>query len=252
MKISLNTKLVVSFLLVVVTTGIVAMVVGVYVVADRVLKQAQGKVQMDLNSAREVYHEHVEATLSVVRLTAERFFVRDYMLSGRIKELGAELARIMRREGLDMLTLTDEDGKVLVRARNPALSGDVEADDDMVRKVLAEKEPVAGTQLVGREELLKESDSLASQAFIQFVPTPKAKPRAETEETSGMMIKAAAPVFDTDGNLIAVLYGGNLLNRDYEIVDKIKSILYRGQTYKGKDIGTATVFQGDLRVSTYV
>jgi two-component system NtrC family sensor kinase len=252
MKISLNTKLVISFLLVVVTTGIVAMVVGVYVVADRVLKQAQSKVHMDMNSAREVYQEHVQATLSVVRLTAERFFVRNYVLDGRTEELGDELGRIMRREGLDLLTLTDEHGRVLVRARNPGMKGDMEADDDMVGKVLLEREPVAGTQLVPREELLKESDSLASQAFIRFVPTPKAKPRAETEETSGMMIKAAAPVFDTDGNLIAILYGGELLNRDYEIVDKIKSILYRGQTYKGKEIGTATIFEGDLRISTNV
>ena len=67
-----------------------------------------------------------------------------------------------------------------------------------------------------------------------------------------MIIKAAAPIFDYEGKLIGVLYGGILLNRNFEIVDKIKDIVYRRETYKGKDIGTATIFQDDLRISTNV
>ncbi|MHC4538011.1 MAG: cache domain-containing protein [Planctomycetota bacterium] len=67
-----------------------------------------------------------------------------------------------------------------------------------------------------------------------------------------MMLKAAAPVFGYDGKLSGVLYGGNLLNRNYKIVDKVKEIVYKGQTYKGKDIGTVTIFQDDLRISTNV
>ena len=67
-----------------------------------------------------------------------------------------------------------------------------------------------------------------------------------------MMIKAGAPVFGYDGKLLGVLYGGILLNRNYEIVDKVKETVYKGETFKGKDIGTATIFQGDLRVSTNV
>ena len=76
MKISLNAKLVVSFVLVVVTTGLVAMVIGVYVVGDQVLRQAQDKVRMDLNSAREVYAHHQDGVLASVRMTAERFFLK--------------------------------------------------------------------------------------------------------------------------------------------------------------------------------
>ncbi|GAI39012.1 unnamed protein product, partial [marine sediment metagenome] len=41
-------------------------------------------------------------------------------------------------------------------------------------------------------------------------------------------------------------------NRDYEIVDDVKAIVYQGVKYKGKEIGTATIFQGDLRISTNV
>jgi two-component system NtrC family sensor kinase len=49
-----------------------------------------------------------------------------------------------------------------------------------------------------------------------------------------------------------VLIGGVLLNRNFEIVDKINKIVHSGEVYKGLGIGTATIFQGDLRISTNV
>jgi two-component system NtrC family sensor kinase len=49
-----------------------------------------------------------------------------------------------------------------------------------------------------------------------------------------------------------VLYAGNLLNRSYEIVDSIKQQVFRDEAYQGKDIGTVTIFLGDLRISTNV
>jgi two-component system NtrC family sensor kinase len=67
-----------------------------------------------------------------------------------------------------------------------------------------------------------------------------------------MVIKAAVPVFDNNDELLGVLYGGILLNRNYEIVDRIKDIVYKSETYQGKEIGTATIFQWDLRISTNV
>jgi len=152
----------------------------------------------------------------------------------------------------DILTLTDENGQVIVRARNPSVYGDNQAHDELVSKALSGTEVIGATVIVPRDELIKEGTDLAEQAYIKFIPTPKAKPSMNTEETSGMMIKAAAPVLGYDGSLIGVLYGGNLLNRNYEIVDRIKDIVYQGVKYKGKDIGTATIFQGDLRISTNV
>ena len=67
-----------------------------------------------------------------------------------------------------------------------------------------------------------------------------------------MMLMAAAPIHDDNGQLIGVLYGGVLLNRNYEIVDEIKQTVFQGLEYKGKDIGTATIFQDDVRISTNV
>ncbi|MFH2049280.1 MAG: cache domain-containing protein [bacterium] len=221
-------------------------------IADRIVKQAQEKVELDLNSAREVYNDKIRDVSTSIRLTAPRFFLKDAVLRNDIARLKKELRRIRERESLDILNLTDKDGKVIVRARNPVIYGDDQSDDELVIEAISKKEVVASTLIIPRDELLKEGEDLAKQAYIKLIQTPKAKPISGSEETSGMMIIAAAPILDYHGNLIGILYGGNLLNRNYEIVDKIKDIVYRGETYKGKDIGTATIFQGDLRISTNV
>jgi two-component system NtrC family sensor kinase len=252
MSISLRTKLIISFLAVIIICGLVATLVGVRLIDTGIISQAQDKVKNDLNSAREIYQEEAENLRDIVRFTALRFFIKDAILGNDIETLKKELQATRKAESLDILTLTDKSGRVIIRSRNLSVDGDNQAGDELVSRVLSGVEVIATTVIVSKEELIKEGADLAEQACIKFIPTPKAKPSLETEQTSGMMIKAAAPIFGYDGKLIGVLYGGNLLNRNYDIVDTVKEIVYQGVKYKGKDIGTATIFQGDLRISTNV
>jgi sensor histidine kinase regulating citrate/malate metabolism len=67
-----------------------------------------------------------------------------------------------------------------------------------------------------------------------------------------MVLKAAAPIVGDDGSLIGVLYGGHLINQNFELVDEIKATVYQNASYHGKSEGTATIFQGNLRISTNV
>ena len=252
MIISLRSKLIISFIAVIMICGLVATFVAIRLIGTGIINQAQDRVRTDLNSARHIYQDEIQKVKAVLDLSAQRFFIKDALLENDAEKLKRELDEIRKRESLDILTLTDENGQVIIRARNPFANSDNQAHDEVVSQVLSDKKVIAATVIVPAEELAKEDANLAEQAHIEFVHTPKAKPSAETKQTSGMMIKAAAPVFGYDGSLIGVLYGGNLLNRDYQIVDRIKEIVYQGVKYKRKDIGTATIFQGDLRISTNV
>jgi len=252
MKIPLRTKLIISFLAVIIICGLVATLVAVQLIGTGIISQAQDKVRIDLNSARHIYQDEIQRVRSLLDLSAQRFFIKDALLKNDIETLKRRLEEIRRRESLDILTLTDKNGRVIVRARNPSVSGDNQAQNELISQALSGKEVVAATVIVPREELIKEGADVAEQAYMKFIPTLKAKPSPETEQASGMMIKAAVPVFGYNGSLVGVLYGGNLLNRNYGIVDKVKEIVYQGIKYKGKDIGTATIFQSDLRVSTNV
>jgi two-component system NtrC family sensor kinase len=249
---SLKSKLVASFLTIIVLCGLVATTVGIHLIGTGIISQAQDKVTNDLNSARQIFQEETKNIKDVVRFTALRFFIKDAITDNDLQTLNEQLEQIRIAESFDVLSLTDENGRVIVRSRNPRLSGDNQADDPLVNRVLSNGSVIAATVIVPRAELLKEGADLAEQAYMKLVPTPKAKPSPETEQTSGMMIKAAAPVLGRDSRLLGVLYGGNLLNRNYRIVDRVKETVYQAVKYKGKDIGTATIFQTDVRISTNV
>ncbi|MBN1806091.1 MAG: cache domain-containing protein [Sedimentisphaerales bacterium] len=252
MQTSLRVKLVISFLAVIIIYGLVTTLVGMQLISRGIINQVQIKIKHDLDSAWEVYRNETENLKDIVRFTALRFFIKDAVLTGNIEELEKELNRIRKTESLDILTITDSNGKVIIRSRNPSVRGDNQARDEIISRVLSNNEVTVATQIVPREELLKEGMDLAEQARIKCINTPKAKPCPKTEQTSGMMIKAAAPVIGYNNSPICILYGGRLLNRNYDIVDRVKKIVYREAKYKGRDTGTATIFQGDLRISTNV
>ena len=250
-RLSLRTKLILSFSIVIIVGVFLSVIIGIQLIGNTIIRQAQDKVRLDLNSAREVYQTESRNIKCTVRLTAKRFFIKDALLEKDRQTLNEILQKIRKEETLDILSLTDDKGRVLIRTSNPEIYGD-QLNDEIVKRVLEEGEVVVSTQIISGEGLEKEGADLAEQARIELVPTPKARPRVETKETAGMMIRAAAPIIGNDGKLIGVLYGGKLLNHNYEIVDKVKDIVYRGEKYKGKDTGTVTIFQGDLRISTNV
>jgi two-component system NtrC family sensor kinase len=250
MKISLKTKLVISFTAVIIICGLVITLVGSHVISNVTITQAEDRVRSDLITARTIYNEKGDYIKDVIRFTSERFFLKDAILENDIQKLSMVLAETRRRESLDILNLTDKNGQVIVRTSNPSVHGDNQEHDELVRWVLSKEEVVFGTTIVSGEQLLKEGKDLAEKAHIKYIPTPT-EPVAGTEETSGMMIKAAAPVL-YNGNLIGVLYGGNLINHDYEIVNEVQNIVYKGIKYKGKDTGTSMIFQWDLLISANV
>jgi len=246
------TKLLLSFLLIILLTSAVFGIVGVWVIGSRVVAEAQAKVETDLNAAREIYLNKLASVNDVVRFTADRVLLMNSLLSGDTKQAEAALGRTREREKLDVLAVTDRHGRVLVRASGGSQVGDDQSGDELVRAAIERRAPVAAACIVSADNLRRESPTLAAQAHFTFIETPKARARAEKEESSGMMLKAAAPVLDPAQGLLGVVYGGVLLNRNFEIVDRIKQTVFQNLQYKGKDMGTATIFQDDLRVSTNV
>ncbi len=244
LKTSLRTKLTLYFSIVIIVGVSLSAIIGVHLIGNTIIKQAQDKVRLDLNSAREVYLEEANNIKTVVRLTALRYFVRDALIQKDFARLEQELQRIREQEDLDILTLSGAYGPKHVRE-----SYESSGIEEVVRSTGI---ATVATEIVTAEELKRVNKVLADQARIAFVPTPKARKRPEAELTDGMVMKAAAPIVDQTGRIIGILSGGKLLNRNFAIVDKVKDIVYRAELYKGRDIGTATIFQDDLRISTNV
>jgi len=247
----LRAKFILSFLIVIILGGILTLFIGTRIEHQTIFSLAQAKVRHDLASAWMVYHEKLNDIRDIVLVNSTRESILNAIINEERGLLFKYLDRVRREFSLDILTLTDFRGHVLLRTRHPESSGDDQSEDPLIRKALR-GETVKAAMIVPRSELLKEGKDLSDRAYVRIVPTPKAEPREEEYEENGIMLKAAVPIIDDQGAVRGVLYGGILLNRNYDIVDRVKEIVYKGEKYKGREIGTATIFQYDLRISTNV
>jgi len=251
MKVTTKTQLALLFLALACFIGVVTALIVNSIVTNQIISEAQERVKEHLSSARWVYQSKVRDIDKVIRWTSIRHVLKEGIKRRDLSAIQNELLGLMSEEGLDFLTLVDRRGMVLFRFHNSGVSGDSLARDPFIKSALEKKE-ISGTQVVSRDELLKEGKALADKAVLTSIPTPKEKPSQKVEETSGMILKSAHPVLDFNGKVLGVLTGGVLLNRNYEIVDRIKNIVFKDAKYKGKEIGTVTIFLDDLRISTNV
>jgi len=249
---TIRARLLTSFSIAILIPSVLTTLVAVLRIREQVYVQAQARVTTDVEAAKEIYRNYVERLRDAVRAHATRRTVYEALGGGDVTGIGPEMERVRTGEKLDVLTLIDANGLVVYRARNPALSGDSKVEDEIVQLALRDNTLTAGTTLVSREELSKEAPELAAQAFMELTPTPRARPTERTQQTDGMMVEAAAPVFALDGHMVGALLGGVLLNRNPDVIDKITTTVFKHEIYGGQIVGTATIFQDDVRVSTNV
>ncbi len=249
---SLRWKLALGFIVVVLSANVVMAPLVIHSVEDLYLGAIQSRVRLDVHAARAVYGHEIE---NLTRLLQTAPLRRSIALAGA-ETAGASSRRALqalRREGaLDILTVLDADGRVVHRVHNPERRGDSLASIPVVARALQERRPVAGTFVVPRAALIHDGEALANRARIEIAAAPGARPGDATVVTDGMAIGAAVPVFapDSAGKLTGVLYGARLLNRRFDLVDRIQEVEYQGQRHEGRDIGLATLFLGDVRIAT--
>jgi len=249
---STRSKLIGSFLGVSFLVGVVSLFIGGQLLYKSVLSEATNRVRLDLNAAREIYLMRIKAITCPLTLTSLEPVFRAALKKRDISELIPRLETVARRAELDFVGIVRKEGETLCGVGKSSLRCKaVEITNPIAGLVFDRKVPVSGTVVLSKEFLSAESPELADRARIELMPTPRAAPRAEEEETSGMAIAAAIPVFE-EGDLIGVIYGGVLLNRNQTIVDTVRDTVFQQEIYKGHNIGTATIFFNDLRISTNV
>lgn len=249
-RISIATKLILSFLLIIFVTSAIFTAVIVIFVGNHIKLDAQEQALEDLESAREIYSNKLDQINSVVRSTADRSFMEEVASSGNVERSANELARIRILEALDLLTITDESGQVIYRTSNPDFSGDDKRHDQLVSAIMRYQIPTAATVDITAEDLKKESPLLAAKMSLLLDDSTEATNRGQADELGNMMLAAAAPIFSSDNTFIGVVYGGRLLNGDFDFICDIKQAVFQNTKYSGHDIGFATIYQDDVEILT--
>ena len=247
LRFPIKTKLTVATLIPLGIAILICWMAGVFILSAKVATQAQEKVRYDLNVAREAYQNELSRIYDVVKLTAAFGRTAETIASGD-REVVAEMLSPMRAsEHLDILAAVDASGRVIFRTNNPEWYGDEKTRNQFVARAL-KGEVASGSTILPAAELALEGEALRRQAQV----TGDSKGQAEPPLNGAMFLFVAAPVRDKAGNVLGALYGGVLLNNNKKLVDRIKSIVYEGAKLQGRDVGNATIFQGDIRVATNV
>ncbi len=250
-RLSIRLKLMIGSILPLFITILFCSMAGIYIINTRINVLAQEKVRTDLNSAREVYSNEIAHIRDVIRFSTSMPHAAEAVITNNRNVIARLLSEMIKNEQLDVLTLVDSRGRVLFRGGNPDVYGERLDTDPLVSRAL-NGEVVAGSQIFSPERLLREGHNLVSQAIIDVIPTERAQLEVKKYEPAGMMMVASAPVRNRRGDVVGAMYGGVLLNRNNTVVDRIKKIVFEGVQSNGKDVGTATIFLDDTRISTNV
>ena len=236
--------------------GALSAALGIWVINQRIVQEAQTRVRYDLNAAWAVYQSQLQSLETVVRLVGARSPLVEACNSGNWQDRATseEIQGILGKHrmdfNLDLLDVVSPDGQVLARSDPPYRRGDYCNTNPLIARALSGT-AASGTIVLSREELSREADGLVDRAFLPLQETPYARLSPRREEDRGMMLMAAAPI-EKNGRVVGAIYAGLLLNRGEGIVDRIQNIVFGQEKYGGLSLGTVTIFLGDTRIATTV
>jgi two-component system NtrC family sensor kinase len=229
----------------------VALLVGGQLLYKAVLNEANTRISLDLNAAREIYLSRIKGIKVALNITSVGPVFKTALEKHDVQTLVNRLDAVAQQTELDFMGIVSKDGRSLCRIGPNSFPRGNNPGNTIANLVIQKQVAVSGTVILSNQFLFSENPEIAERARIKLLPTKRATPRPESEEFSGMALAAAVPIFDA-GNFHGVLYGGVLINRNQEIVDRVRDTVFQNEIYKGRSIGTATIFLEDIRISTNV
>ncbi|MBI2310953.1 MAG: cache domain-containing protein [Betaproteobacteria bacterium] len=166
------------------------------------------------------------------------------------REIGRLLGGAREEHRLDFLNLLTLDGRVVASGNELSVASGY-GDWPVVKRAGA-GDASTTIDIFSPQQLADIDPRLRERAHVPVVPTQNVMPSDKKAEERGMIIHAAAPVFNPDGRQIGVLQGGLMLNRNLDFVDTINGIVYREGSLPLGSKGTATLFLDDVRIATNV
>ncbi|GFO54300.1 two-component sensor histidine kinase [Geomonas sp. Red276] len=234
----IKTKLTVATLIPLAIGIVFCFLAGIFIVNTKMSGQAEEKAKTDLNVAREALRQELSRVNDVVRFTAALGATAPAIDAGDRTTLAMLLGPVRQAEHLDLLSAVDAYGKVVFRAANPVIYGDLQNGDQYVARAL-KGEVAAGATVIPVSRLALEGGALTQRAKVMA--------GADTV-AAGLFLKVAVPVRAPSGTVIGAMCGGVLLNNNNALLEKIKTAVYEGAG-QPKEVGAANLFFGKVRVA---
>jgi len=206
--------------------------------------EAENRVRIYMRAAWEIHDNKIGRTRAALEVLARDPVVVNFLAAGAPEAMTVQLRdtleAIRRDQKMDILNVLSPEGRVLMRTRAPYNKGDSLIQDPLIKQAAALRESVTGNIIMEQDRLDIEGSELIERCL------------AVGNEPLGLFGGAAVPVLDANDRLVGFIEMGSLLNGATEKVDAIRNAVFANEIYNGKPVGTATIFMGDLRVSTNV
>jgi two-component system NtrC family sensor kinase len=251
--------LMISFSLIAAVTIGVGAVATARTITDYLAHAADERVARDMDLALAFYSIRMERIARASQRLALSPTLRKELL--RLDGLDAQAIDAIDQEihsEIDIPTITGNQLVLVLDRRGEILVGCLLSSDGSLSEVsgasnwsmlpivnaaLVDRRAVVATEVVPAEFLA--AVGLQEQARVALVDTPKAAPELydPRERTAGLAVIGVAPVLGSQGEIVGTVVAMHLFNNDFTLVDRIKEVA---------GVDTATIFFGDLRVSTNV
>lgn len=251
---TIRARLTLTIILIILVSNIFLALLTVFYVQRVLIGEIQTRVRLNLNSARQIYTNSESEMLKLLHAVSIRRPIPLPLKEAMKGDLGKVINIVYAEGKFDMLTLLDNNGNVIYRSHNPTLLNGNLNSLPFIENTIKNPSPMSGTIIIPGDLLQKEGEHLSKQSEITIVDTPSAKPTNKTEEKDAMAIVAIVPFpyYHDREKPLGLLFAAKILNRHYDIVDTIKEQVFQGQVYQGREIGTSTIFENDLRIATNV
>lgn len=228
-RISLRVRINGAFTLVVIGGTVVSTLIGSRIITNALLSDARSRAVHGLDAALAMYAEDVAATTASVTRAADAPSLREAIAGKQdVPHALRTLARELRLDFLAMAPLRTPNTPVAACFSTPSLRALVDG--------------AAAGRSGGAAEVL-------SEECLSAVDTGMPERARVDRVTSALALVSAAPV-SLAGRPNGTLVGGVLLNRRTEIVARVKRMVYGDARYNDRDVGSASIFLGDVRVAT--
>ena len=221
--VSVKTRILLSFLLVIFALSVSIALLGYYVTERNIIARAERQVLNDLTAARMAYTAEIERIGQGLRLVSP----------------GGDLEDLRGKLELHYLEWVDASAFERLPSR-------------IAQVATLQGRALGGTRIMAPPELAAITGGFPGKQPIGIEPTRMARPTEREVLTEVLAKEYAIPILDEAGEVKAVVYGGRVINRDYTFVDRIREMVFGKELYDSKPVGTVTIFQDDVRVSTNV
>ena len=248
---SIRLKLTIATLAPLLTAIVVCWVIGASIITTRFSIQTLQSVSSNLNSAHEIFLADLSRLSDIIRLTGQSPELTAALAGTTSNSIIPTLQTIVRNERLSFLTVVDRYGLVRYRAANPGVSGDSRRGEKLISDALKGAHS-SGIALLSTAQAELENPLLPQAMNLPVKATIHARQYTKKVEERGLFQVSASPVLAPDGSVIAIVYGGVLLNGNSRLVDRITQVLFKKDEADTNVRGNVTLFLDDVRIATSV